>query len=166
MSDAYAIRIADAVKSSLNTAVGSDSFSRSDFTVERRYADWDLGFEDLGEGEMDVVVVYRSMMENELQTRGHLRHDHVVHVAIRKRFAPSDRDFKGRLLPKSVDPLVTLLEDFYKHFMANRNSTVLADDPTVKIDGQQAPMRFNQQALRQGLFEGFIELTFKARETI
>jgi hypothetical protein len=166
MTFAVPIRIAEAVKDDINDAVAGDLFETVGFTAVRSYADWDDKFESLS--GLAVDVVYKSRGSVELESRGYMSHTLEIHVAVRQRFGPADRHpTTGRLLNASVDPLVTLLEEIYKHFAAKRNATVLSDETTAVFDSDTAVVHWvNQAKLRQGLFEGFVVLTFQYREVI
>ena len=159
---AVPILIADAVAAEINTAGDGEVIDTFGMVAKRTYADWDDCFEDLSDGGAALDVVFRSAGKISLNSFGSLLHEPSIHVAIRKRFEPSDREDDGRLKQSSVDPLVSLLEEIYEHFATRRNSVSLPGETNATWEGEDSVIRSVDQAkLRQGLFEGYVEIRFQ-----
>lgn len=165
---AVPIRIADAVVAEINAAVTASSFSTLGFTAVRRYFDWDADYKDLD--TMAVEVVFRVTQPRDsiaLESAGTLSYKVATDIVIRKRFATSDRnDSDGRLKNTSVDPLVTLLQEFHELFVTTRNTIPLDSETSANWTGSDVLSWVNQAKLRQGLFEGVVRIEFDFQKAV
>lgn len=163
MTSAVPIRIADAVTAELN----GHTFDFGSFTAVRSYADWDDKFEDIKEDEPTVDVVFMAAATPELEDQSALDYEVSIDIAVRQRFGPASRNgLTGRLKNEAVDPLVKLIEDIHEKFVADRNETVLADEPTATWQESDVKLWWDRKKLRQGLFYGWVRLVFSISKDV
>ena len=159
---AVPIRIAEAVTAELNAAIGAGAFSVTGWTPRRSYADWDEAWKDLTTLAVDVVFVALGADNRvDLDSASSLEYRQAVHIAIRKRFTPAERDTEGRLLNTAVDPLVELLEEIHEHFVKLRLGQTLPTEPLANWELSENAQWVNLELLRQGLFQGVVAITFR-----
>ena len=108
------IALADAVAAVINTAVAAVALETVGFTARRSYPDWDDEFKDLSGLAVDVVFVSSGGDQVELDSESTIDTEPSVDIAIRKRFAPADRETTGRLKSSSVDPMIKLVEQVHE----------------------------------------------------
>jgi len=159
---AVPIQLADAIAEVINTAAADDQFAPLDFVARRSYADWDEEYTDLKDMAVDVVFSASGAGVIELDSASSLGSELTIDVAVRKRFAPSDRDDRtGRLKNASVDPLVSLLEQIHELFSGDRaNDIDLGGGITANWSEGNVVSWVNQRMLREGLFEGVVRMRF------
>lgn len=113
MSNAVEVDIAEAIKSELNSA----TFSLS-FTAVRTEADPTVPLTELGTLRVDVVPW---LPQIELAARGVLRYVVQTDILIRKRFEPSQQDGTTGLIPSAtVDALRKLRQDITELFLPSQ----------------------------------------------
>lgn len=161
---AVPIRIADAVATQLNVGAADDAFGVNDWTAAHRYPDWDDKFSDLSEDTPSVDVVFRANVDAPLDDQNSLDYMVDIDVAIRRRFAPSDRDVNGRLNNSAIDPLVNLLVEIHEYFVSRRDSNALATESLAVWQASSIKLLVDHKKLRQGLFFGWLRLTFQWSE--
>jgi hypothetical protein len=163
---AVPIRIADAVAAQLNVGAAADAFGVNDWTAARRYPDWDDKFTDLSEETPSVDVVFRAAVDAPLDDQNSLDYMVDIDAAIRRRFAPDDRDVNGRLNNSAIDPLVNLLVEMHEYFVSRRESNALATEPLAVWQASSVKLLVDHKKLRQGLFYGWLRLTFQWSEDV
>jgi hypothetical protein len=156
--------LADAVTTEINAAVTAVALETVGFTARRSYPDWDDDFKDLNNLAVDVVFVSSGASGGDrvsLDSAGTIDTEPAIDIAIRKRFAPTDRETDGRLKNTSVDPLVKLVEQINELFSADRMTAItLAAGLEANWIDTQVRTYCDYGRLRQGLFLGVVRIRF------
>lgn len=164
MTNAVLPLLADAVTTEINAAVTGEDFDTLGFTARRSYPDWDDDFKDLNNLAVDVVFVSSGASGGslvELDSFGSINTEPAIDIAVRKRFAPADRETGGRLKNTSVDPLVKLVEQIYELFSADRQTAInLAASLDANWIDTQVRTYCDYARLRQGVFLGVVRIRF------
>lgn len=156
--------LADAVTTIINAARVNGAIGGLAFTARRSYPDWDDDFKDLKDLAVDVVFVSSDASGgelNELDSAGSYDKTPGVDIAVRYRFAASDRESNGRLKNTAVDPLVALVETLHEELMGNRD-TALSLGSGLSANWVDATVRTycDYGKLRQGMFLGLVRVRY------
>ena len=161
------ILLADAVTAVLNA--GKASFTSltaaelAALTVRRSYPDWDDDFKGLDSLAVDVVFVSSGASSGdlvELDSETTLNTDTAVDVAVRYRFAATDRDNAGRLKNASVDRLVSLVQELHEELAGERMQALTIAGLSANWLDTSVRTYCDYKRLREGSFLGVVRVRY------
>lgn len=128
------------------------------------YADWDLALESMDGIYVDVVPVSTEYQVQEW-SREKFRHTVPFDIAIRKKFAPDDRDSgTNRIKTESMRPLVYLWQQMFEFFQPTQNGQSgfqLVDVADSAWESTSPTAIWVRRHLHEmGQYTGLIRLTF------
>lgn len=161
--------LADAVTAVLNAAVAAESLSSlttaemDALTIRRSYPDWDDDFKDLKTLAVDVVFVSSGSNGGdmfELDSAAALGSDLAVDVAVRYRFAPTDRETDGRLKNTSVDKYVHLVDEIHQKLAGSRATALSITGLSANWLDASVRTYVDYRRLREGVFLGVVRVRY------
>lgn len=161
--DAISVEIAEAVK----TRIAGATLSKSGFTLERSYADWDLELDkmdipseaDAGKLRVDVAI-HTTEQETQLATRGSISFLLPIDIAVRERFRQERQDeATGRVPLAKVDELMLLTQELVQLFARQR----LADfEPATHEDTRIVVAPWKEHLRKNKQFTSIVRVVFRA----
>lgn len=161
--------LADAVTAVLNAALDAESFDSltaadmQALEIRRSYPDWDDDFKDLKSLAVDVVFVSSGASGGdliELDSEATLSSETAVDVAVRYRFAATDREPTGRLKNSAVDKLVHLVEEIYELLAAERMQVLTIPGLSANWLDTSVRTYCDYKRLREGFFLGVVRARY------
>lgn len=170
---AIPLSLADAVTTVLNAEKASftslTSGERSALTVRRSYPDWDDDFKGLDSLAVDVVFVSSGASGGdlvELDADSRLTTDPAVDVAVRYRFAATDRESDGRFKNTSVDRFVSLVEDVHEVLAGERMQALSITGLSANWLDTSVRTYCDYKRLREGVFLGVVRIKYNVSKAI
>lgn len=160
--------LADAVTAVLNAAVEAESFESltedelERLTIRRSYPDWDDDFKDLKSLAVDVVFVASNSDVVDLDSETTLSSEPAIDVAVRMRFAATDRETSGRLKNAVVDKYVHLVEEIYQKLSAVRSEPLAIPGLSANWLDTSVRTYCDYKRLREGNFLGVVRMRYDA----
>jgi hypothetical protein len=150
---ALIVEIADAVVTALKAA----EFGM-EIPWERSYGDWDLELKEIGCVRGDVVPVFDAQVE--LETRGSVRYELNIDIALRKRFSSQTDIDCGRINRDEIDKLLYVVQRMQQQFVATRPSDDSVWSPSRT---QQVQAWYVKAHLREwNQFTGVVRLPYES----
>lgn len=161
------VLLADAITAVVNADVAANAFGGLSFTARRSYPDWDDDFKDLKTLAVDVVFVSSSGsgVLAELDSERSIQTEQAIDIAVRYRFAPSERD--GRVLNSAADPYVNLVERLHEKLAGDKMQAItLESGCTANWIDTSVRTYCDYKRLREGVFLGVVRVTFDVSKVL